>query len=429
MAGYTNLKSISAAWLLFPLVLSGLGLQIWFASALRVSEAWMARGSAAQEQHLPDVARDAYERAYLWNRHDQNLLYLLGVLRWQFGNKEGATAVLSEALELGPHEINALIPYAEQLALSADLPHAEQAIQYALDLAPGNWEAEQVAGMVHGLRGDHGRAAVHFERAVKLAIRPGPKLHNQLSNALYEQGDAGRALLFSDRALRVEPLHPGHHLIRGKALLRLDRPEEAAKALGWAERIYRNNPGEIERAPEKLNETRRHLVRAHIAQRRPNRAAEVLAELAASLGPTAEMTQLAEEVGQRLNTLGGHRDSAAQFNLGKVMMIVGDYTGADMALARASRGLPLDDQEMCAVLRARVLIELSRPEEALTVLRVLAETDRAGAEYQIVLGDALAASGDIAEARLRYENVLEDRSLAKDMRRSVERKRDALSNQ
>ena len=429
MEGYVNPKSVWTAWFLIPLVLSGLGLQVWSASMRLAGEAWMTRGIAAQEHQYPDVALDAYERAYSWNRHDQNLLHLLGALKWRLGNKEGATGALSEALELAPHEINMLIPYAEQLALSAHLPQAERAIQYALALAPENWRSEQVAGLVHGLQGDHAGAAVHFERAVKLTMNPGPELLNNLSNALFEQGDAGRALHIANRALRDQPQYVDHHLIRGKALFSLGRPEEAAKALGLAERIYREDQGEIKSAPEKLNMTRRYLIRAHMALRRPDRAVETLAELAASQGPAAEVTRLAEELGPRLNTPGGDRDTAAQFNLGKVMVIVGDYEAADKALARASSGLPPDDRIACALLHAQVLIELSRPEEALTVLRVLAEADRAGAEYRIAFGDALAASGDIAAAHLEYENLLRDSSLAENVRRSVEAKRDALPNQ
>ncbi len=429
MVGNVNLKFVRRAWLLIPLGLSGLGLQIWFTSIHLLGEAWMTRAIAAEEQHLPDVALGAYERAYSWNRHDQNVLYLLGVLRWRLGNKEGATSALSEALELGPHEVNTLIPYAEKLALSGDLPQAERAIQYALALAPGNWRTEQVAGLVYGLAGDHTRAAAYFESAAKIAMNPGPKLLNNLSNALFELGDARRALHFADRALRDQPLHADHHLIRGKALLALDRPEEAARALGRAEGIYRDDQGEIERAPEKLNATRRHLIRAHIARGRPNSAVEVLAELAASRGPTTEVTRLAEELGRRLDTEGGHRDSAAQFSLGKVMVIAGDYEAADQAFATASGGLAPDDRITCAVLHAQVLIELSRPEEALTVLRLLPEADRVGSEYRIAFGDALAASGDLAAARLQYENLLRDRSLTKEVWRSVDEKRDALSNQ
>ena len=111
------------------------------------------------------------------------------------------------------------------------------------------------------------------------------------------------------------------------------------------------------------------------------------------------------------------------------MTIVGDYEAANMALARASSGLPHDDQIACAVLRAQVLIELGRPEEALTLLRVLAEADRVGTEYRIAYGDALAASGDTAAARLQYENALQDPSLSDDLRGSVEAKRDALPDQ
>lgn len=264
---------------------------------------------------------------------------------------------------------------------------------------------------------------------MKLSGNPGPDLLNRLANALYELGEPAQALGYADRALKAQELQPDHHLIRGKVLLALERFDEAAKALGGAEHVYAERVAGNLPEQGKLDESRRHLVPALIAQKRPDRAIEVLAGLATSQGPTDEVIALARELQIALDTSEGHRNSVAQFHLGTVMMIIMDYAAADMALARAPGGLPEDQKVMCLILRAQTLFMLTRPQEALTVLQEVAEQDRLSLQYRTVLADALAASGDASAARLEYTNVLRDFSLPDELRRRVEARRDALSPQ
>ncbi len=425
----TSIRPWARRLLFILIILSGLAGQILFNSTLLIAEAFTTRGRAAQSELYPEIALKSYERAYQWNDHDPNLLYLLGVLRQQSGKDEAAAEALARGLDLAPHEIPTLIAYAEQLARAGDMQHAENMIERASALASGNWRTEQVAGLVRGLQRDHAGAAAHFKRAVKLSGKPEAGLLNNLANALYEQGEPAQALRYANAALNLQELNPDHHLVRGKALLALERIDEVHNALGWAERIYRKRVSENLPEQGKLDEARRHLVPALIARKRPDRAIEVLSSLAASQGPTDEVTARARELQIALDTLEGHRNSLAQFNLGKVMMIIGDYEAADMALARAPSGLPKKQKVECAILRAQTLFQLARPQEALKALQALPEQDRLGPEYGITLADALVATGDVSAARQEYTDVLQKFSLPDELRRRVEVRRDALSPQ
>lgn len=419
-------KSLWARLFFILIVFSGLAFQISFTSKLLIAEAFTSQGMAAQSALYPEIALKSYERAYRWNDHDPNLLYLLGVLRQQLGKDEAAAEALARGLDLAPHEIPTLIAYAERRAFSGDMRHAENMIERALALAPGYWRTEQAAGLLRGLQRDHAGAAAHFKRAVKLSGKPEAGLFNNLANALYEQGEPAQALRYADAALRLQELNPDHHLVRAKALLALDRIDEAFNALRWAERVYSRRASENLPEQGKLDEARRHLVPALIARKRPDRAIEVLSSLAASQGPTDEVTARARELQIALDTLEGHQNSVAQFNLGKVMMIIGDYEAADVALARAPSGLPKEQEVMRVIMRAQSLFLLARPQEALTLLQEVAEQDRHNLEYRIVLADALEASGDAARARQEYSNVLQKFSLPDDLRDRVEARRDAL---
>ena len=411
------------------IVFSGLAVQILFSSTLLIAESFTIRGRAAQSAEYSDIALKLYERAYRWTDRDPNLLYSLGVLRRQSGKGEAAAEVFARGLDLSPHEIPTLIAYAELLAFAGDFQQAEIMIDRASVIAPDYWRTEEVAGLVRGLQGDHAGAAAHSRRAEKLSGNPGPELLNRLANALYELDEPAQALGYADRALKAQELQPDHHLIRGKVLLALERFDGAAEALGWAESVYAERvAGDL---PEqgKLDEARRHLVPALIAQKRPHRAIEVLAGLATSRGPTDGVIALARELEIALDTLDGHRDSVAQFHLAKVMMIVRDYEAADVALARAPSGLSKEQKVMRVILRGQNLFMLSRPQEALTVLQELADQDRQSLEYRIVLADALAASDDVAGARREYSNVLQKFPLPDELRRRVQARRDALSPQ
>lgn len=411
------------------IVFSGLAVQILFSSTLLIAEAFATRGRAAQSAEYSDIALKSYEQAYRWTDRDPNLLYSLGVLRRQSGKGEDAAEVFARGLDLAPHEIPTLIAYAELLAFAGEVQQAEIMIERASAIAPDYWRTEEVAGLVCGLQGDHAGAAAHSRRAEKLSGNPGPDLLNRLANALYELDEPAQALGYADRALKAQELQPDHHLIRGKVLLALERFDGAAEALGWAESVYAERVASDPPEQGKLDEARRHLVPALIAQKRPHRAIEVLAGLATSQGPTDKVIALVRELQIALDTLEGHRDSVAQFNLAKVMMLIKDYQAADAALARAAGELPKEQEVMRVIMRAQSLFLLARPQEALTLLQEVAEQDRHSLEYRIVLADALAASGDASAARLEYANVLRDFSLPDELRRRVQKIRNALSPQ
>ena len=178
-----------------------------------------------------------------------------------------------------------------------------------------------------------------------------------------------------------------------------------------------------------LDETRRHFVRVQLARNRVARAAQSFAGLAGSVGPTEEMIELGAELTARLDTLGGHRDAAAQGNLGRAMMALEDYAEAAKAFARALNASPPEERAAVAILRAQALIQDGRSEEALRMLEAQPRPGRPNPEFQTALADALAAVGRTASARLEYLGVLQIPGLSDELRAEVKAKHDALRTQ
>ena len=219
-----------AGGVILGLFTTGFVLQVLFSFTAFVSEAFARTGAVAQTEGHAESALHFYERAYAWNDRDVDLLYRLGHSRRENGDEQGAAEAFRRSLSLAPNEPPTLVAYAELLASTGDLEGAEEFGARALRLVPYSWTAEHVAGMVCGLRGDHADAANHFQRALDLSGRSDPRILNQLANALYEEGEWSRALRSVDTALVKRPLIPENHLIRGKILLAMGQPDEAAKA-------------------------------------------------------------------------------------------------------------------------------------------------------------------------------------------------------
>lgn len=412
--------------LLVPPILLGLALQFWLSSTVLVAAALTFEGAAARDADYDEAALQLYERAHRWNPHDESTLFALGNLRRQFGLKEEAAEALSRGLLLAPNDALSLTAYADLLFDLGRIDQAESKVQRAQSLAPASWKAEDVAGLIRGVQGDHASAAAHFERALTLLGRPDPDIFSHLAKAYFQQGELENALQFAKMAVNHRKLSPNYRLIQGKILLALNRPEEAAKDLAWAERVYLRRADEIDNAQQKLDDTRRYYVRAEAARKWPGRAVAILYNLAVSEGATEEVKDLAADLRQRLDTLGGHLNTQAQYDLGRVLFIAEDYEAADSALMRALRALPDEQRIACTLLRSQALIRIGKADHAVELLASLSDSGQQSAEFRIALGDALAASGKPLSARLEYEVALAHTDLPQDSRRELEAKRDAL---
>ena len=271
----------------WALIVSCLGLvfaQVSYSSSVYMAEAHMIEALKARKGGDAESAIWYYLQASKWNPGDAELFYRQGNQWSRLGKVDKARAAYARSLDLAPHIPATLIRYAELLALSGEPKAAAEFVGRALKLAPADWRAQEVAGLIRGVQGDHAGAVVHFERARKFSGRPSAKLLNRLAYTLYRLADYERALGYVDQAVILDTLHPGNHLLRGKILLGMNRPDDAMGALESAEREYLHRVATNAAVNDKLQETRRYIVRAHVARGAAEDAAESLAVLRASQG-------------------------------------------------------------------------------------------------------------------------------------------------
>lgn len=262
--------------------------QVSYSSSVYLAEAYTLEALKARKGGDAESAIQYYLWAADLTPGDPELLYLQGDQWSRLGKVDEAKAAYTRSLELAPHIPATLIKYAELLALSDEPKAADEFIGRALKLAPADWRAEEVAGLVCGVQGDYAGAAIHLERSWEFSGTPSAKLLNRLAYTQYKLADYERALGYVDHALNQDPLHPGNHLLRGKILLGLDRPDDAVGALESAEREYLRHVDTNASLKDKLQETRRYIVRAHVARGASEDASESLAALTASSGNTSQ---------------------------------------------------------------------------------------------------------------------------------------------
>lgn len=263
-------------WSILVLCLGGLLAQINLSSSTYMAEALMLEGLGAQKRGNSERAMQLYQRAASWSTADPQLRYLQGHHWNRLGQPNKAKAAYASSLDISPNMSVTLIKYAELLALTGDPAAAQQMIDHALQLAPADPRAQEIAGLVLGVQGDHAGAALHFEKAVELSVKPSPKLLNHASYALFKLTDYDRALKYVDEALRKDPSHPDNHLLRGKILMAMKRSDDAVTALRTAEREFLSRVANNASTREKLKETRSYLARLRSIRKSTGHSAESL---------------------------------------------------------------------------------------------------------------------------------------------------------
>ena len=283
-AGLRSSMTQAVRWALVVPCLVLVFAQVRYSSSVYMAEAYILEALKARKGGDDESAKRYYLRAADLNPGDPELLYLLGNQWSRLGKMAEAKAAYARSLELAPHIPATLIKYAELLALSDEPKAADEFIGRALKLAPADWRAEEIAGLVRGVQGDYAGAAIHFERAQEFSGKPSAKLLNRLAYTLYRLADYERALGYVDQAVILDALHPDNHLLRGRILLGMKRPNDALGALASAEREYVRRAATNASENDKLQETRRYIVRAQVARGAAEDAAESLAVLRASQG-------------------------------------------------------------------------------------------------------------------------------------------------
>jgi protein O-GlcNAc transferase len=126
-------------------------------------------------------------------------------------------------------EIASLLKQAVTFHRAGALPAAEQLYRRILAVAPNNFDALHLLGVVSFQRGDGEQALQSIDAAIECNPRVADA-HNNRGNVLTALRRFAQALASYDRAIAIRPDDPMLHLSRANALTELKRNEEAVAA-------------------------------------------------------------------------------------------------------------------------------------------------------------------------------------------------------
>ena len=168
-----------------------------------------------------------------------------GTLRDQMGrgDQEELRRLAGDEKALETQSPPSLVLLALALKDRGERAQAEQVLQRAWRLAPGDFWVNFELGAVQRLEGSSVRPdeAVRFSSAA-VALRPGsPAAHSNLGNALEDQGRLEEAMVQYHEVLRLKPKHPSAHSNLSSVLRKQGHLEEALAECRAALRIQPNN--------------------------------------------------------------------------------------------------------------------------------------------------------------------------------------------
>jgi tetratricopeptide (TPR) repeat protein len=148
---------------------------------------------------------------------------------------------MSEGLDVAG-QIAELVALGRKLLEDGRLAEAEELFLGLRAITTTDFEVNKQLGIVLATKGAFAQAILPLVDAATLDGRD-PVVFNVLSACAFETGDYAAALTAADQALALNPAYPEALNNRGNALLRLDRPHEAAEAMRAALRF---TPGDHE---------------------------------------------------------------------------------------------------------------------------------------------------------------------------------------
>jgi len=218
-----------------------------------------------------DEAESLYQRLFVSDPRDSEVIYLLGLLCCDLGLFEAARKFLTEALSIAPsfpeasrQMAVALNGLADQSASAGQLAEAQGFLEQAQKILPGDAQALQGLGRLALLRGEFAAAETHFvaslvrltddadtltllglvrlklgnHAAAEISLREALKLqpdlvqaHNSLGLALQHQQRLVEAQACFEQALGCDPAYQSARINLGAVLQQLGETELAFPAL------------------------------------------------------------------------------------------------------------------------------------------------------------------------------------------------------
>jgi Tfp pilus assembly protein PilF len=310
-------------------------------------------------------------RAILQGQPQQvDALHLLGLLAYQVGKHELASAYLGRALRVRPDYAEAHLNLGTILQAQGKFAEAQTSYQQALRLKPDFAEAHNNLGNLLQEQGQLAPAQASYQQALRL--KPNfAEAHNNLGNVLKKQGQLAEAVAYYQQALRLEPDYAEAHSNLGTVL---KEQGNLAGAQASLEQALRLEPASAEGHTSLGNVLR-------------------------------EQGQFVEAVASYQQALRLKPDSAeAHSNLGAAFQEQGQLEKAQASYQQALRLKP-DSAEVLINLGI-VLKEQGELEGALASLQRALHLQPDSAEAHLNLGTVLQDQGRLAEALASYEQAL-----------------------
>ncbi len=368
---------------------------------------------------LPEAAESCFVNAARLAPGEFEWTYLLGTVRQERRDLEGARSALLAARELAPEAPAVGLRLAQLEFELGDLAAAEELYLGVLE-APGFAAAASYGlGRIAAARGDLPLAIERFERALAdqpeasqvryqlgIALRrtgdlerareqladrgsgqlsfpdpvleglgegaPGVEVYLSAGRVARTQGDFETAIAAFRKVVEAQPDEPDHRAVLGATLLESGRVEESVA-------VYRET-----------------------LARHPGDAA-ALYNLALGLVELGEVEEAKAHLQRLVELVPDHVDG--RVNLATLCEQSGDLARAEALLAEA---IALDPyQPGLRVHRASVLTSIGRATEARRDLRAVLDEDPGNAEALVVLGAANEALGSPGDALAAWQAVLE----------------------
>ena len=178
--------------------------------------------ASAEAQLLALVAADAEQ---------PDALHFLGILRHRQGDGAAAQALLGRALALVPQQAGLLLNLGNVHYESGRADEAASAYRRAIELEPGSAQAWSNLGTVLHSVGDLAQARFAWEQAVQLDAASAEAWYG-LSRCLIELGQVREGLVANSRAIALWPQHLQAREQVIRALVLLDRRDDAERLYG-----------------------------------------------------------------------------------------------------------------------------------------------------------------------------------------------------
>jgi tetratricopeptide (TPR) repeat protein len=369
-------------------------------------------GQAAQQLGDFDRAISHYREALRAGASRTPAGLALARIQLAQGNVAGAYDALVYHLRSRPKESAALRLFAD-VAGQLDRDSEAAAARARLLKLPGQAGAAVADAARDRLRDESPQAALEVIEASGLDLSD--PLHAEALRAwaeiLSREGRDAEALARIDAALARHPEAAALHAVRGSALRRAGRGEEARAALRRALELDAAHVpalvalAELRAAAGDVDGALALYDRATAAD--PEDAAPAYAAAALQL-ERSEVRDATERLADLLRAHPWHGEAAYQ--LARLALERGETD--DRALDYAARAVRFRYDPASFELLGRLLLARGEPEEALTVLRHGEELESSGPGIQYRMGQALEALGDAEAARAAYRSAVDSGSFA-----------------